>query len=393
MACSSPILIIDDDPIYIEVAREVMTTLGFSPVLTARNGEEAIIELESADKPFELIILDLNMPKIDGLAFLRAASVSRYGGRIVVSSGEDSAIVEAAKNLARMLDLNVIGSIAKPINPVEISRVLKRCKKAVTSHSASRTRIDAKSVTSDRIIPYYQPQYRAKDLSICGAEALCRIIAQDGAVVPPGGYFEEISHTPQASRIAISVARKVFADIRAWQLSNLDCDVAINLDASILEQDIAPAFDALAKEFGISPANVTIELTEIALPKDSSRLIETVARLRMMGYGIALDDFGTGSSNFDLLRRLPITKLKIDMSIIQAMEHDPISVEFFNTAVKVARGLGLTTIAEGVETEAQLQTVRDQGVDVVQGYLFDKALPRLQFEERLWDTLGRAEAV
>lgn len=393
MAYSSPVLIVDDDPIFLDVTCHVLASLGVSSVSTASDGEEAIIELESAGKPFGLIILDLNMPNQDGLAFLRAAANCQYNGHIVVSSGEDGAIIEAAQNIARMLDLNVVGSIDKPINLVDMSRVLERCEKSAISRKSPRESIDVQKVTNDRIIPYYQPQYRAKDRSLRGAEALSRIIAEDKLAVAPGEFFEKISHTPQAYHVAISTVRKVFADLCAWQFSNLDCNVAINLDASILEQDIAPALDALSKEFGISPTNVIIELTETALPKDSSRLIETVARLRMMGYGIALDDFGTGMSNFDLLRRLPITELKIDLSIIQAMEHDSISVEFFKTAVKAANSLGLTVVAEGIETETQFRAVRDQGVDVVQGFLFDKALPPAQFEERLWETSIRAEAV
>ncbi len=393
MAYSSPVLIVDDDSIFVEVASHVLSSLGVSSVSTASDGEKAISELESAGEPFGLIILDLNMPNQDGLTFLRAAANSQYIGHIVVSSGEDVAIIQAAQNIARMLDLNVVGSIEKPINMDDMSKVLERCEKSVISPKSTRARIDVQTVTNDRIIPYYQPQYRVRDLSLRGAEALSRIIAEDEIAVAPGEFFEKISHTPRAYQVAISTARKVFADLNAWHSLNLDCDVAINLDASILEQDIATAFDALSKEFGIAPTNVIIELTETALPKDSSRLIETVARLRMMGYGIALDDFGTGMSNFDLLRRLPITELKIDMSIIQAMEHDSISVEFFKTAVKAASSLGLTIVAEGIETEAQFLSVRDQGVDVVQGFLFDKALPRVQFEKRLYETLTRAEAV
>lgn len=393
MAYSSPVLIVDDDPIFTEIARDVMASLGVSSVSTASDGEEAISELESAGKPFGLIILDLNMPNQDGLAFLRAAANCQYNGHIVVSSGEDDAIIEAAQNIARMLDLNVVGSVKKPIDLAEMSKVLKRCEEASTSLHPPRGSMDVQSVTNDKIVPYYQPQYRAKDQSLRGAEALSRIITEDGLAVAPGEFFGKISHTPRAYQVAISTVRKVFADLSAWQFSNLACDVAINLDASILEQDIAPAFDALSKEFGISPANVIIELTETALPKDSIRLIETIARLRMMGYGIALDDFGTGTSNFDLLQRLPITELKIDMSIIQAMENNSISAEFFKTAMKAAGSLDLTTVAEGIETEAQFRTVRDQGVDVVQGYLFDKAMPPAQFEERMWETFTPAEAV
>lgn len=393
MAYSSPVLVVDDDPIYLEVATAAITSLGISSVTTACDGEEAVLKLKGATSPFGLVFLDLNMPIMDGMAFLRAVSELKFDGFIVISSGESNAVVKTAQKLGCMLGLKLVGPIRKPINLVDMAKVLEQCVVADNQWRSGQKAFDLNSVTNDMITPYYQPQYFASDGRLRGAEVLARIITPDGSVIAPNRFFDHISHTPQAYEVAISTARRVFADLSTWQFARHHCQVAINLDASVLEKDIALELKALCDEFGVAPASVSVELTETALPSDITKLTETICRLRMFGFGLSLDDFGTGTSNFDLLQTLPFTELKIDMSIIQSMVDDPVALDFFKMIVRAADSLSLNSVAEGVETEDQFAIVRDHDVDVVQGYLFAKALPATEFEEQLWEITPQTEAV
>ena len=237
------------------------------------------------------------------------------------------------------------------------------------------------------LIPYYQPQYRTSDRTLCGAEALTRIDLGNGRHMAPAGFFEEISYTRRASVAALSVIRKVFGDVSGWHARGFKTDISINLDASVLENgEIVPALLKLTEDFNVPPESIVLELTETALPKDMSRLLETLTRLGMAGFGLSLDDYGTGGSNFEILRLCPFTELKIDLSIVQAMEHDPLSLQFVETTAGFAKNLGLRLVAEGVETEAQLDAVQAHGVDVVQGFLFGRAVPKGTFEEILAET-------
>ena len=164
--------------------------------------------------------------------------------------------------------------------------------------------------------------------------------------------------------------------------------ISVNVPATVAEEEGFPSgFAALVRAKGISPSQITIELTESALPSDPSRLVEVLTRLRMAGFGLALDDFGTGMANFDMLRMLPFNELKIDRSLAQAAEIDPLSCGVIETCATITRELGMTLVAEGVETEAQELTLKRLGVSVFQGFLFGKGMPASAFSALL---TGRA---
>ena len=380
MPFKEPVLVVDDDYVFSTVATNVLNALGVENVLTAHDGEEGIEAVRKAEEPIGLIILDLNMPKLDGLAFMRAISLTGFAGQIIVSSGESGKIVQTAQNMGRMLGIDILGALKKPIDMAEMSAMLERRSKLAAETKSAEKRDEITQVTDDMLVPFYQPQYRTRDRSLSGAESLSRIDLGNGRFMAPMGFFEDISHSRRASVVALSVIKTVFTDICRWKARGLTPDISINLDASVLEDgEVVSALLTLTEDFGISPESLVLELTETALPKDMSRLLETLARLGMAGFGLSLDDYGTGGSNFEMLRLCPFTELKIDMSIIQAMEHDPLSRQFVETTVKFAKSLDLRLVAEGIETEEQFEAVRAQGIDTVQGYLFSKALPQDEF--------------
>lgn len=384
MPFTEPVLVVDDDVVFSTVATNVLQALGVTTVLTAHDGEEGIEAVRKAGQPIGLIILDLNMPKLDGLAFMRAISLTGFTGQIIVSSGESGKIVQTAQNMGRMLGIDILGALKKPIDMGELSAMLESRSKMAAETKSMEKKDEITHVTDDMLVPFYQPQYRALDRSLSGAESLTRIDLGNGRFMAPMGFFEDISHSRRASVAALSVIKKVFADISRWQARGLAADIAINLDASVLEDsEVVSALLTLTEDFNISPEILVLELTETALPKDMSRLLETLARLGMSGFGLSLDDYGTGGSNFEMLRLCPFTELKIDLSIIQAMDHDPLSRQFVETTVSFARSLDIRLVAEGIETEAQFEAVRAQGIDIVQGFLFSKALPQDEFARLL----------
>lgn len=388
MPNSEPVLVVDDDLVFSTVATSVLQALGVETVLTAHDGEEGIEAVRKAERPIGLIILDLNMPKLDGLAFMRAISLTGFTGQIIVSSGESGKIVQTAQNMGRMLGIDILGALKKPIDMAEMSEMLERRSKLAADKESAGKQNEVTHVTDDMLVPFYQPQYRTKDRGLSGAESLTRIDLGNGRFMAPMGFFEDISHSRRASVVALSVIKTVFTDVCRWRAQGLTPDIAINLDASVLEDgEVVTALLTLTEDFDISPDSLVLELTETALPKDMSRLLETLARLGMAGFGLSLDDYGTGGSNFEMLRLCPFTELKIDMSIIQAMEHDPLSRQFVETTVQFARSLDLRLVAEGIETESQFEAVRAMGIDTVQGYLFSKALPPEEFARLLGESL------
>ena len=116
MAFSEPVLVVDDDLVFAAVATSILQALGVKTVVTAHDGQAGVQALHDAKDPIGLIILDLNMPKLDGLAFMRAISMTGFSGHIVVSSGESGKIVQSAQNMGRMLGMNVLGALKKNLS-------------------------------------------------------------------------------------------------------------------------------------------------------------------------------------------------------------------------------------------------------------------------------------
>jgi EAL domain-containing protein (putative c-di-GMP-specific phosphodiesterase class I) len=134
---------------------------------------------------------------------------------------------------------------------------------------------------------------------------------------------------------------------------------------------------------GLAPAMAELELTESIAMNDSTFTIDTVARLHSLGIGLSIDDFGTGYSSLSYLKRFKIDKLKIDQSFVRDIQHDPDDAAIVSAIIGLAHSLGFKTIAEGVETQAQLDFLRAHACDDIQGYFYSKPVPADEFARLL----------
>lgn len=338
----------------------------------------------SAVDTFDFVFLDLNMPDLDGLAFLRAASEAGFKGRVVISSGEDRAILQSAQTLGRMLGVSIAGALRKPLQMAEVKAVLelgRRLPPVAPVAGAIRLLDDNYDLT-----PYYQPQFDLASGRILGAEALIRLRTSDGQIHGPAKLFDSLRDGDHLTDVSLRIASHVLDDVRTWRSIGITQTVSINFDASVLEQpqSIGDIIQAV-RESGIDPRTLCLEVTEKSLPKNPSRLIEALARLRMTGFHLALDDYGTGASNFELLRQCPFSELKFDRSTIAESVRDPITRRFVGNSSHLARDLELVTVAEGVETHAELGVVLEAEIDRVQGFLFARPEAEASVRQLLQD--------
>ena len=178
--------------------------------------------------------------------------------------------------------------------------------------------------------------------------------------------------------------------------------MAVNVSAKQFEaRNFAEGVSRIVLESGLDPGLLELELTESAVMRDPESSISALRRLTQQGIGIALDDFGTGYSSLSHLRRLPLTKLKIDRSFIQDLGVDPGCAQIVRAIVSLGHNLHLQVVAEGVETAQQLQFVRDAGCDKYQGYYCSRPVPAEEFASlvvanrstRRVEAVGMAEAL
>jgi diguanylate cyclase (GGDEF)-like protein/PAS domain S-box-containing protein len=240
---------------------------------------------------------------------------------------------------------------------------------------------------------FYQPIVSVETGQVTGAEALLRWNHPQRGIITPDEFIPLAEETGLIVEIGESVLREACLQLRAWRKEGLPVEViAVNLSARQLQQeDLVQRVADILSETGVSPDLLQLEITEGAAMKNVDHAIAMLRQLGQMGIEITIDDFGTGYSSLTYLKRLPIDAVKIDRSFVRDLEHDASDATIVSTVIAMAENLNLNVIAEGVETEAQLEFLRERGCNEYQGYLFSRPLPAAEFAKVVRASQGDAE--
>jgi EAL domain-containing protein (putative c-di-GMP-specific phosphodiesterase class I)/ActR/RegA family two-component response regulator len=242
---------------------------------------------------------------------------------------------------------------------------------------------------------HYQPQVDVGSGRVVGAEALLRWRHPQRGLVSPGEFIGLAEETGLIVPIGEWALARACAQNRAWQDAGLPpVTVSVNLSArQYAQQDVGAVVARILQSTGLEPRYLELELTESASMSDPEKSVVILRGLKDMGVSIAIDDFGTGYSNMSYLKRLPVDKLKLDLSFVREITSDPDSLAICDAIVTVAHRLRLKVIGEGVETEGQLRLLAARGCDEIQGYYFSRPLPADDFAQLLAGTRPPAHAV
>ena len=232
---------------------------------------------------------------------------------------------------------------------------------------------------------YLQPKYCLHDDRLSGAEALVRWIHPEWGFMSPGEFiplFEKNGFITQLDRY---VWERVCSLLHDWKQKGYpDIAVSVNVSrADVYQADLPETLSGLINQYGIEPQQLHLELTESAYTENPNQIIATVDQLRQQGFIVEMDDFGSGYSSLNMLNQMKLDILKLDMKFIQTETAKPAEQGIMRFVVNLARWLNLSVVAEGVETRAQLERLREVGCDYVQGYFFSKPLPVPEFEKLL----------
>lgn len=242
-----------------------------------------------------------------------------------------------------------------------------------------------RALLHNELLLHYQTKIDLHSGLICGVEALIRWKKPDGTLMSPAEFIPLAEKTGVILAIGDMVLERSCLQIRRWLNEGLEnVHIAVNISArqfrsGNLEKRVAENL----QKHGIDGHHLELELNESMLMSEPEHAIETMQRLKALGVKLSLDDFGTGYSNLAYLRRFPIDSLKIDQSFVRGMLTDPGDAEIASVIINLAHRLKLSVIAEGVENEEQLDFMRTNQCDELQGYLFSKALPAAELTELL----------
>jgi EAL domain-containing protein (putative c-di-GMP-specific phosphodiesterase class I) len=369
------LLVVDDEPHIVEVIAEFGRRAGFDVTATSSPGEFATVYHDRLD----VVILDLCMPGVDGVELLRQLATRGSKARIILVSGVDERVLDAARQLGVSQGLNIVGSLQKPVRLATLTTLLDASVPSVPQ-AASRafevTRAQLQEAfDEDRLLVHFQPQVSVGTGEVIGVEALVRWHDPATGLIPPEMFVEvaEVAGLalPLTWRVIEKTAQHAAAFSSPWNLS-----VSVNLPPAALTDIAFP--DAVIEHLAgtaLTPARMTFEVTETSVAAEPVAALDILTRLRLKGFSLAIDDFGTGYSSLEQLRRMPFSELKIDKTFVRRMDRDPASRAIVEHCVLLGHDLGLTVVAEGAETPEAWRALTDIGCDVIQGFFVMRPAP------------------
>ena len=243
------------------------------------------------------------------------------------------------------------------------------------------------ALAAGEFVVYYQPKVRIADKSIYGAEALVRWV-RDGQVVTPARFIPQLEREGSVCRLDYYILEQVCVFLKSRLDKGLKIvPVSVNFSRRHLEEDdLVERITGTIDRFGIDRSYIEIELTESEDYQNYEIMSSVIGRLKERGISTSIDDFGTGFSSLNMIKKVDLDTIKIDKSLIpfdDVNNNKHQDIVMFASIIDLIGRLGKKSVAEGVETTQQLDYLEKLGCDIVQGYVFDKPLPKDEFEQRL----------
>lgn len=240
-----------------------------------------------------------------------------------------------------------------------------------------------RAIEKDELVLYYQPQVDAENHKITGAEVLLRWNDSVLGNISPAKFIPLAEETGLILPLGDWVLKEAFIQQSKWLQSGMAPDIlAINIAAKqIYYTDLVATITNLLETYEIDPHTIELEITERIIVENPDYTIKVLNTLRSLGVRISIDDFGTGYSSLSYLKTLPLDKIKIDQSFIRGIPASHEDAQIIKTIISLSQGLNKSVIAEGVETEGQKSFLQEAGCSEMQGYLFAKPLPAVEFEQ------------
>jgi diguanylate cyclase (GGDEF)-like protein len=367
------------DRLLVEVAERLSARVRPGDTLGRLGGDEFVVICEDLDSPedaqavAERLVETRNRPyNINGQEIYIGGSIG-----IAIARPEDT-----ASGLLRDADVAMYRAKADGRGSVCVFDDEMR----VETHN----RLDIenalqRALERDELSLHYQPLLTLDDGRLVTLEALLRWTMSDGTCVPPDEFIPIAEDTGLIIDIGTWVIDEGCRQLAAWTRSReLDTDVALAVNVSarqLIQPKFAAVVAAIIDRHGIAPERLVIEITESTVMRDPVTSVASLNELRALGVRISVDDFGTGYSSLGYLQRLPIDELKIDRAFVSPLSTGVRAASIVESVVTLGHALGLTVIAEGVESVEQQRRLQEIGCDVAQGFLFARPLPAAEVSE------------
>ena len=240
-----------------------------------------------------------------------------------------------------------------------------------------------RAIRDKEFVVYYQPKFTIQSTLpvLNSAEALVRWKHPTLGMISPGDFIPLFEDNGLIRELDFYVWKEAAAQIREWK-ETLGRSIPVSVNVSrvdLFDLELPETLEGIVKDAGLEPGDLLLEITESAYT-ENPEIVNVIKSLRDRGFPIEMDDFGTGYSSLNMITTLPIDALKLDMQFIRTAFRGNKDTRLLEAVIGLAKSLELPTIAEGVETEEQMLTLKTMGCDFVQGYYFSRPLPAAEFE-------------
>jgi EAL domain-containing protein (putative c-di-GMP-specific phosphodiesterase class I)/ActR/RegA family two-component response regulator len=378
----------DDEPIAASMAG-MASARGWDAQAVTREAEfQALIRAA----PPDAILLDLQLGDSDGIEQLRFLQGIGFAGSVVLMSGFGARVLASAQRIGESLGLSIVAAVEKPARAVRVGEVLAAIEQAAAAilpaaadappalRAVSAGDV-AEAIDTGRMELYLQPIVSALGHAVSAAEALIRWRDPVQGLVAPERFIAAAEQDADLiDRLTMWVAETGVTQHRRLAGMGLAVRVFINISGRSLRLlDFPDRMVAALQRMSAPPEAIGLEITESVAMDDLDVTADVLTRLRLKGFPVALDDFGTGNWSLTALRRLPFSAIKIDKSFVGEVETSDESLTIVQSVIRLARDLGLASVAEGVSSAGAAQLLTELGIGSLQGHYFSPPLPLDRF--------------
>lgn len=373
------IYIIDDDQAMVDLLAEYVLEIGCQ----VKTYTKAVVFFKENNSFAEgsIILLDLNMPEMDGIEVMRQMVKTGKSLPLILMSGFDPGVLHSAEQLAKAHSLSIIACLPKPFNFGEFKKIIQ-AHTMVKSGPGSRPELSInvleikQAIEQNQLVLHYQPQVDIKSRSLTGVEVLVRWQHPQYGLIYPDSFISLAEDNGLIEALTEQVIQQAVSQASSWKSEKLELQMSVNISAeNIASLTLPEQLSRVLMEYQIDPTMLTLEVTESALMGHVATSLDILTRLRIKGIELSIDDFGTGYSSLSQLYRIPFTELKVDKSFVANIAHDPEALGIVKTCIMLGHELKMQVVAEGVEDKETLEILKEIDCDIAQGYHIARPMP------------------
>ncbi|HEX7686907.1 MAG TPA: EAL domain-containing response regulator [Burkholderiaceae bacterium] len=378
------LLIVDDNPVQRMQVSALCRELGVPMIYEAGSGREALDLIALLVLPPDLIIVDLEMPAMDGVEFIECLHERGLDVPLIVASSREVVLIQTVETMARNLGMPVLAALRKPLRSDQLRPAFERWNRERRDDGTRPSGAEplelprdelARAIAGGAIKVWYQPKVDMARGKVTGVEALSRWTHPQLGRIGPDRFVALAEREGLIRELTFHVLGTAVAQAARWNALGLPLSLAVNLSPTLLEvPGLVQRIVEMVEREGLPPRQLVLEITESSVVDCMGAALGVLARLRLQGFGLSIDDYGTGFSSMQQLARIPFSELKIDRSFVHGAHQRTNLRVILQSALTMAHQLGLVTVAEGIETVEDWCLVRDSGCTLGQGWLVAPAL-------------------